>query len=238
MTCGFSIPGSVSGREFNGQFTAAVQRSTTAVTSKPVAFSSAASIMLWTLMNARNGKDSLLTDHPLPNTGRVVLTGNPISGWTLVDWDGITIVLTPEMAAAHFAMPLRVRYVECDMQGRAFNGHYLTWVDMAHTEALREIVGGYQVLIDRGIDVVVAAAELQFRLPARFDDELIVHVAIEAPGRTSLRSRYRVPPRRRGDRRGDDDPRLRRRDDLRETALAGLVPRAARRRRLTVSLPR
>ena len=87
-------------------------------------------------------------------------------------------------------MPLRVRYVECDMQGRAFNGHYLTWVDMAHTEALRELVGGYQVLVNRGIDFVVAAAELQFRQPARFDDELLVHVAIEPPGRTSLRSRY------------------------------------------------
>ena len=100
------------------------------------------------------------------------------------------------MATAHFAMPLRVRYVECDMQGRAFNAHYLTWVDMAHTEAIRDVAGGYQVLVDRGIDVVVAAAELQFRLPAHFDDELIVHVAIDTPGRTSLRSQYEF---RRGD---------------------------------------
>jgi len=25
----------------------------------------------------------------LPNVGRVVITGNPMTGWTLVDWDGI-----------------------------------------------------------------------------------------------------------------------------------------------------
>lgn len=87
-------------------------------------------------------------------------------------------------------MPLRVRYVECDMQGRAFNGHYLTWIDMAHTEAIRDLIGGYQLLTDQGIDFVVAAAELQFRAPAHFDDELIVAVTIEPPGRTSLRSRY------------------------------------------------
>lgn len=86
----FSIPGSVSGREFNGQFTAAVQRIYESGDTKPVAFSSAASIMLWTLMNARNGKNTLLTDHPLPNTGRVVITGSPTTGWTLVDWDNIT----------------------------------------------------------------------------------------------------------------------------------------------------
>lgn len=89
-------------------------------------------------------------------------------------------------------MPLRVRYVECDMQGRAFNGHYLTWVDMAHTEALRALVGGYHVLYDGGIDVVVAAAEIQFRRPARFDDDLRVNVWLDTPGHTSLRSRYRI----------------------------------------------
>ena len=93
---------------------------------------------------------------------------------------------------AYFAMPLRVRYVECDMQGRVFNGHYLTWIDMAHSEALRELVGGYQTLTDKGIDVVVAAAELQFRAPTTFDDELVINVAIEPPGNTSLRSRYTI----------------------------------------------
>jgi broad specificity phosphatase PhoE len=86
----FRIPGSVSGTDFNAKFTGAVQRIYESGNNKPVAFSSAASITLWTLMNARNAKDSLATDHPLPNTGRVVLTGNPAIGWTLVDWDGIT----------------------------------------------------------------------------------------------------------------------------------------------------
>ena len=46
-------------------------------------------IMLWTMMNVRNPNDSLLAAHPLPNTGRVVLRGNPVNGWTLVDWDGV-----------------------------------------------------------------------------------------------------------------------------------------------------
>ena len=87
-------------------------------------------------------------------------------------------------------MPLRVRYAECDMQGRVFNAHYLTWIDMAHTEAMQQIAGGYRVLLDRGVDLVVAGAELSFRAPATFDDDLIVNVVIEPPGHTSLRSRY------------------------------------------------
>lgn len=96
-----------------------------------------------------------------------------------------------------FGMPLRVRYVECDMQGRVFNGHYLTWVDMALNEAFRDIFGDYQVLLDGGIDFVVAAAELQFRQPARFDDDLVVDVRFDPVGTTSLRSRFAI-------RRGED----------------------------------
>ena len=45
--------------------------------------------MYWTLMNVKNPKDSLATSHRLPNLGRVVITGSPAAGWTLVDWDGI-----------------------------------------------------------------------------------------------------------------------------------------------------
>ena len=101
------------------------------------------------------------------------------------------------MAAGIFRMPLRVRYVECDMQGRVFNAHYLTWVDMAVTDAVRDIFGDYQVLTDGGIDLVVAAAELQFRQPARYDDDLVIDVEFAPPGRTSLRSRFRI-------RRGED----------------------------------
>jgi hypothetical protein len=52
-------------------------------------FSHLYAIEYWTQMNVRNAKDSLLTSHPLPNIGRVVITGNPMTGWTLVDWDGI-----------------------------------------------------------------------------------------------------------------------------------------------------
>lgn len=86
----FGIPGSVDGNQFNGAFTAAVGKIYGSGEDKPVAFSSGLPIMMWTLLNARNGKPSLLRDHPLPNAGQIVLTGNPTSGWTVVDWDGIT----------------------------------------------------------------------------------------------------------------------------------------------------
>lgn len=85
-----AIPGSINGNEFNDQFTAAVQKIYDSGDSKPIAFSHGNAIMYWTLMNVKNPKDSLATTHPLPNMGRVVMTGSPAMGWTLVNWDGIT----------------------------------------------------------------------------------------------------------------------------------------------------
>lgn len=86
----FGIPGSVNGNQFNAAFSDAVQKMYDSGQEKPIAFSSGLAIMMWTLLNARNSNRSLLTDHPLPNGAKVVLTGNPITGWTINEWDGIT----------------------------------------------------------------------------------------------------------------------------------------------------
>lgn len=85
---------------------------------------------------------------------------------------------------------LRVRYVECDMQGHVFNGHYLTWLDMAHTDAFCGALGDYPGIVARGIDLVVAECTIRFRRPARFDDELTVSVVLREPGTTSLTSDF------------------------------------------------
>ncbi|OBH07529.1 MULTISPECIES: histidine phosphatase family protein [unclassified Mycobacterium] len=84
-----SIPGSISGKEFNDRFTAAVQKVYDSGHNNPVVFSHLYSIEYWVLMNVKNAKDSLRTTHPLPNIGRVVISGNPMTGWTLQEWDGI-----------------------------------------------------------------------------------------------------------------------------------------------------
>ncbi|BBX74719.1 histidine phosphatase family protein [Mycobacterium shinjukuense] len=84
-----SIPGSLSGSDFNSQFAGAVRKIYDSGHNKPVAISQGAAIMVWTLMNVKNPKISLFNSHPLPNAGRVVITGNPDTGWTLVEWDGV-----------------------------------------------------------------------------------------------------------------------------------------------------
>lgn len=89
---------------------------------------------------------------------------------------------------------LRVRYVECDMQGHVFNGHYLTYFDIAHTEALRAALGmSYGAFVaEHGVDFVVAESGVRYLAPAHFDDVLEVAVTFEAPTSSSLISRFAI----------------------------------------------
>ena len=98
------------------------------------------------------------------------------------------------MSATPLITALRVRYVECDMQGHVFNGHYLTWFDIAHTEALRAATGlSYAELVAaHGTDFVVAESGVRYRAPAHFEDELQVAVTFEPLTSSSLTSRFTI----------------------------------------------
>ncbi len=91
-----------------------------------------------------------------------------------------------------FTHALRVRYAECDAQGVVFNAHYLAYFDASITELWRAAFGGYQAMLDRGVDVVVAEAQLRFRQPARFDEVLRLEIAISRLGDTSIVNEHRV----------------------------------------------
>jgi acyl-CoA thioester hydrolase len=85
-----------------------------------------------------------------------------------------------------FVHELRVRYGECDPQGIVFNANYLLYFDVAFTEMWRAAVGPWQDMVQRGIDAVVAETNLRFHAPARFDDELQLHVRIARLGTTAV----------------------------------------------------
>jgi acyl-CoA thioester hydrolase len=84
-----------------------------------------------------------------------------------------------------FRHRLRVRYNECDPQGVVFNANYLTYFDLTMTELWREL-GGYQAMVDAGVDMVVAEARIRYRAALRFDDEFEVTATIGRLGDTSM----------------------------------------------------
>ena len=66
----------------------------------------------------------------------------------------------------------RVRYVECDPMGYLHHSAYLPYFEMGRTELLRESGVSYRDLEAAGVFFVVAKITVNFRKPARYDDEL------------------------------------------------------------------
>jgi acyl-CoA thioester hydrolase len=87
-----------------------------------------------------------------------------------------------------FFHQLRVRWAEADMQGIVFNGHYLTYFDVAFTEYWRAtgLPGVLQQAKD-GREMFARKATVEFIAPARFDDILDIGVRCAGFGRSSVR---------------------------------------------------
>ncbi len=90
-----------------------------------------------------------------------------------------------------FVHRLRVRYAECDPQGVLFNANYLTYIDHTITEMWREAYGGYQRMLERGVDIVVAEVNMRFLGAARFDEEVTLEAIVRRLGTTSVTSEHR-----------------------------------------------
>ena len=87
-----------------------------------------------------------------------------------------------------FFHPLRVRWAEVDMQAIVFNGHYLTYFDVAFTEYWRAT--GLPNVVEQAADgreLFARKATIEYLAPARFDDVLEIGVRCAAIGRSSLR---------------------------------------------------
>jgi acyl-CoA thioester hydrolase len=85
-----------------------------------------------------------------------------------------------------FELLLRVRYAECDAQNVVFNARYADYADLAATEFMRELVGGYQNLIAQGLDNQVVNLNISWQKSAKFDDILCLSVHVSNVGNTSF----------------------------------------------------
>jgi acyl-CoA thioester hydrolase len=82
----------------------------------------------------------------------------------------------------------RVRWVECDPQWIVFNGHYLTFFDVAVTEYARD-VGLPNVLTQQktGMEFFARKSVVEYHAPAKYDDDLQIHVRVDYLGNSSLK---------------------------------------------------
>lgn len=93
--------------------------------------------------------------------------------------------------AEEFRHTIRVRYNECDPQGHVFNANYLLYFDLAMTELWRGL-GGYDAMVEEGLDMVVAEANIRYLASLGFDDEADLIIGSIRLGNTSMKSELTI----------------------------------------------
>lgn len=92
-----------------------------------------------------------------------------------------------EKQSTKFSYSWRVRFAEVDSQGVVFNAHYLTYLDTALTEYMRYL--GMDVSLDhtpKQHDFQLIKTTLEFKAPAKFDDELTGMIRTQKIGNSSI----------------------------------------------------
>ena len=88
---------------------------------------------------------------------------------------------------------LEVRFRDCDPLGHANHAAYLTYLEQARFSHWRASWGfGSAGLPGDGPGVILAHAEIDYRLPVRYGDELEVRIGLAAIGRTSFTYEYEI----------------------------------------------
>jgi acyl-CoA thioester hydrolase len=86
----------------------------------------------------------------------------------------------------------RVRYQETDAQGRVHHANYLTYFEMGRVELLRAMGHSYRELEASGIMLVVAEMQVQYYLPACYDDELTLQTNVLRAKGARIEHGYRL----------------------------------------------
>lgn len=90
---------------------------------------------------------------------------------------------------------IEVRFVDCDPLGHVNNANYLSYLEQARFGLWRRLWGfsGENAMTAAGgAGLILARAEIDFRIPATFGDTLDVRLHLAGIGRTSFTYEYEI----------------------------------------------
>jgi acyl-CoA thioester hydrolase len=87
---------------------------------------------------------------------------------------------------------IRVRYHECDPMQFAHHSVYFVWFEAARSEFCRARGIDYNAMEANGYFLPVVETRCRYRAPARYDDEIVVAVAVQEQTRRTVRMSYRI----------------------------------------------
>lgn len=88
---------------------------------------------------------------------------------------------------------VRVRYAETDQMGVVYHANYLIWFEVGRVELIRQMGLDYKSMeTEDGCSIAVVEANVRYKAPARYDDEVIVRTRIAEFRGSILKFTYQV----------------------------------------------
>ncbi len=88
---------------------------------------------------------------------------------------------------------VRVRYAETDQMGVVYHANYLVWFEVGRVELMRSLGFDYGSL-ERDEDCLIAVVEAtaRYKLPARYDEELVIRTRVNGARSSLIKFGYTV----------------------------------------------
>src|SRR5690625_6297924 len=97
------------------------------------------------------------------------------------------MVNTPDKEPIYsYTYTLRSRYGETDQMGYVYYGRYLDYFEVARTEMIRDLGVSYSKLEEEGIMLPVIYAQISYKSPIYYDEEMNITVLLFSTPRGKL----------------------------------------------------
>ena len=87
---------------------------------------------------------------------------------------------------------VRVRYQETDQMGIAHHANYIVWFEVGRTDLCREAGFPYTVIENRGFILVVTEITCRYRVPFRYDDEVVIRTSLAETASRAMKFGYEL----------------------------------------------
>lgn len=92
----------------------------------------------------------------------------------------------------YYDLNLRVRYAETDQMGVVYHGNYAQYFEMGRVEWLRNKGISYKSMEEKGIMLPVVSLTMNYKRPARYDDELTVRTIFKNQESVKIEFDYEI----------------------------------------------